>query len=323
MQSIALVPRRPAPPKPWKLAAQVGQTPPVAESHQTPEQLTCHNWPERLSAEVLRGQQNLIARDPPHCVLIPLPEVALPDDRRLRAGRKCPRGPRGRSASRSRRLPDTTRSVSSSSPTSSNRSRRNSAAVIGAIRIAAAGSRLAHPAFPDPQRQAHAPREISSKVPSMIGAVAARKNLSGREPDVFWPLRSLPAASPANPARASHRYSGSRPNPCPIRACDSPIHRRREAQILSQPQHPRAGRFRHLRGTVGRPVIHHDHFVERPRLLLARLSSRLASRSRRFQCGITAATVMHSGEPLLHQEPEIVESVAPGFSLISPSREVY
>ena len=72
---------------------------------------------------------------------------------------------------------------------------------MGAKRIGRGWFHNGESGFPAPQRQAQAPREISSKVPSMIEGFARAQNFAGRERGAFA-FRGVDQQAPASPVRA-------------------------------------------------------------------------------------------------------------------------
>ena len=138
------------------------------------------------------------------------PRWRCPGGKRLPKGRYRP--PRPPIAQRS---PKSTSSiydpkVSSSPPISSKSWRRKSAAVMGAKRIRRAWFQEGPSGFPDPQRQAQAPREISSKAPSTSKDLPPAESFPWRTRASFSPAQVI---SRASPAPASRRCSGSRSIP--------------------------------------------------------------------------------------------------------------
>ncbi len=133
-----------------------------------------------------------------------------------------------------------------------------------AIRIARGWFHIGASGFPEPQRHAHAPREISSKVPSMIAALSACRIF----PVANMCMRAIGRSEQlGEPARLERDIVIQDRDPFRLRRLNPAIHGGRESKILSEAQHSRAVTFGELGGIVGRSVVCDDDLIERPRLI--------------------------------------------------------
>jgi hypothetical protein len=94
----------------------------------------------------------------------------------------------------------------------------------------------------------------------------------------------------AQPVRLERHIIVQNGHPIRPGSFDAPIHGCRETEIASQAKNTGSSALRHLRRIVRGAVVGHDDFIE-GKFLRPQAFQSATSNSRRFQCGMTAATV--------------------------------